>query len=97
MTEEEKKAIEYYKNKLREFEQRLGTKVTTEDNINTEILLNLIQKQEKEINKLNSVIDRMAELIEECRQNDCIETTDDLDMSEIAGADKIKEYFMKEK
>lgn len=49
MSEEEKKAIEYFKNKLKEFKLRLGNKVTTEDNINLEIILNLITKQQKEI------------------------------------------------
>lgn len=58
MTDEEKEAIQYFKWKLWEWYQ-----FTDEERVN--ILLNLIQKQEQEINKLNNVIDRMAEKIKE--------------------------------
>lgn len=100
LSEEEKKAIEYYK----DYAEILNNELILYGHIKTlkvdykklKTLVNLIQKQDTEINKLKNVIDRMAEVIEECRQNDCIETTDDLDMSEIAGVEKIKEYFMKD-
>ena len=49
MSEEENKAIEYFENKLKEFEKRLGTKITTEDNINIEIILDLIDRLQKEL------------------------------------------------
>ena len=52
--------------------------------------------KDTEINKLHRAIDRMAEIIEECRQNDCL-YSDDIDLSQIAGTKAIKEYFMEDK
>ena len=49
MSEEEKKAIEYIKFKIKDFEERYGTKITTVDNEHNIIILNLIEKQQKEI------------------------------------------------
>lgn len=49
ISKEEKKAIEYFKNKLKEFKKRLGDKITTEENINLEMILNIIEKQNKEL------------------------------------------------
>lgn len=95
MTDTEQKAMEMLRKDLERAYNKKTLFVETTYNA-LDISLNLIQKQDTEINKLNNVIDRMAEVIEECRQNDCIETTDDLDMSEIAGVEKIKEYFMKD-
>ena len=46
----------------------------------------------KELEKKDKIIDAMAEVIEECRQNDCLES-EDIDLSQIAGAKAIKQYF----
>ena len=79
MTEEEKKAIEYLKNCLNdEYDFKNATR--KKDKECYEIILNLIQKQDTEINKLNNVIDRMAEVL------------NDFDYD----TQCIKEYFMKE-
>ena len=51
MSEEEKKAIEYIKFKIKDFEERYGTKITTVDNEHNIIILNLIEKQQKELEK----------------------------------------------
>ena len=56
-----------------------------------ELVLNLIQKQDTEINKLNKVIDRMADWL----------WNDDTvfghgEFKDINTKEKIKEYFMKE-
>lgn len=45
-----------------------------------------------ELEKKDKTINLMAEIIEECRQNDCLES-DEIDLSEIAGKDKIIDYF----
>ena len=83
MTDEEKEAIEILNNT--EWD---GFMIT---------IKNLIQKQDQEINKLNNVIDRMAEelysndydtVCQEC----CKECERDLDTLNNC----IKEYFMKE-
>lgn len=63
--------------------------------IDFENKMSSLAAKDTEINKLNNVIDRMAEVLEECRQNDCL-YSDDIDLSEIAGSQAIKEYFMKE-
>lgn len=55
-------------------------------------ILNLIEKQQKEIEKKDKIIDKMAELIEECRSNGCIES-EEIDISEIAGEKNIIDYF----
>ena len=62
--------------------------------------LQTIQKQESEINKLNNVIDRMAEVLndfdydkqcESCRTDICSASVDGTEYTQC-----IKEYFMKE-
>ena len=103
MTEEEKKAInnlnfiivtDVYDNEVRINK----TEVVNEYNESVGIVLNLIQKQDTEINKLKNVIERMAKYIEPqnigtenvCdKLGNCIE--DDLKCNNC-----IKEYFMKE-
>lgn len=64
-----------------------------------DIVLDELEKYKQEsidtskiIRKLNLMINAMAEVIEECRQNDCIES-EDIDLSQIAGAKAIKQYF----
>lgn len=52
---------------------------------NTEMLKSELKKKDK-------IIDKMAELIEECRSNDCIES-EEIDISEIAGEKNIIDYF----
>lgn len=47
---------------------------------------------QKELEKKDKIIDAMAEVIEECRQNDCIES-EEIDLSEITGTEAIKQYF----
>lgn len=46
------------------------------------------------IDKKDKIINEMAEIIEECRQNNCLES-DEIDLSEIAGKDRIIDYFTK--
>lgn len=110
MNEEEKKAIEYYTNNeytfgfetemnIEDFKKALGIEETDEDTfekhqIRFKTLLNLIEKQKAELDKKDRIIDNMAEVIEECRQNDCIES-EEIDLSQIAGTEKIIEYFEK--
>jgi len=89
MTEEEKAVIKTFKE---------GYGLT---NAEREIILNLIQKQDTEINKLNNVIDRLLRDIYECIQNDdnatilSIKDYGDYNTFEQI-KDKYKEYFMKE-
>lgn len=52
------------------------------------------QKLKVELDKKDKIINEMAEIIEECRQNDCLES-DEIDLSEIAGKDRIIDYFTK--
>lgn len=49
MSEEERKAIEYLKFKIKDFEERYGTKITTKELEFYKTVLNLIEKQQKEI------------------------------------------------
>lgn len=58
MTEEEKKAIEYFKE-----ERKYLYKYSTEHDKNTDIILNLINKQQKEIEKKGKIIDKMVCII----------------------------------
>ena len=61
MNKEEKEAIEYFKSNLETIKE-MGKRWGFEEEIkNNEILLNLIQKQEKEIHKLKIIIENMAE------------------------------------
>lgn len=60
MTEEEKKAIEYWKYNI-DLVKRLDEVIINGRIEPLEKILNLIQKQDKEINKLNKVIDRIKE------------------------------------
>lgn len=55
MTEEEKKAIGYFKE-----ERKYLYKYSTEHDKNTDIILNLINKQQKEIEKKDKTIKEMA-------------------------------------
>ena len=90
MTEEEKKAIE----NIKWHNEHLYC-----DKKDVDYMLNLIQKQDTEINKLNNVIDRMVEEYEynvrinvknfceeQMRKDKCIQDCKTC----------IKEYFMKE-
>lgn len=52
MNEEEKKAIHYFDNKIGDFELLYGKKITTQENEYLKLLLNLINKQQKEIETL---------------------------------------------
>ena len=83
MTDEEKKA----------YDNLIMLKYFTmekEDKESIDIILKLIDKQEQEINKLNNVIDRMAEKIKE----DTEWFYSDFDNK---SKEEIKEYFMEEK
>ena len=89
MSEEEKEAIERIQKRIKDNEDYSTNQVwLTEDVRCARVVLNLIQKQEK-------IIDKMAEIIEECRQNGCIES-EEVDLGEIAGVQGIIEYFKKE-
>ena len=108
MTEEEKEAIEYikkeidyFKTTILGFEKEMEDKDWLRKNVlelkndisARETILNLIQKQDTEINKLNNVIDRMAE--DMAGTNKAINeeyAVDELYLDK----NKIKEYFMKE-
>ena len=68
MTEEEKKAIKFIKSELQdEKEARNDYQSLTGlyGNLEIEIILNLIQKQDTEINKLNNVIAKIKNKLEE--------------------------------
>lgn len=88
MTDEEKEAIQYFKWKLWEWYQ-----FTDEERVN--ILLNLIQKQEQEINKLNNAIDRMAEKIK--KDTEWFYTEWFYSEFDNKSKEEIKEYFMEDK
>ena len=97
MTEEEKKAIENVKLYLYKDKAFI-----TADEI--DLVFNLIQKQDTEINKLNNVIDRMAEMINshDIDEDICSQFGKTKDCSLYINDEKacincIKEYFMKEK
>ena len=105
LSEEENKAIEVIKKRTERLMEEL--KIEKEDFIDepkiaylmqeieaNKRLLNLIQKQDTEINKLNNVIDRMAE--DMAGTNKAINeeyAVDELYLDK----NKIKEYFMKER
>lgn len=54
MSDEEKKAIDYFRNKIGDFELFYGKKITTQENEYLKILLNIIEKQSKEIEELKA-------------------------------------------
>jgi hypothetical protein len=54
-----------------------------------------IEKVLNELKNKDKIIDAMAQIIEDCRQNDCLES-EDIDLSQIAGVKAIKQYFEKE-
>lgn len=94
MTEEEKKAIELLKQ-----EPDYSLSYYYRENA-IDIVLKLLEKQESEINKLNNVIDKMAEILnnfdydkqcESCRTDICSASVDGTEYIKC-----IKEYFMKE-
>lgn len=58
-------------------------------------LIHVIERLDEELNKKDKVIDLMAEVIEECRQNGCIEFNEETDLSDIAGEEMVKKYFYK--
>lgn len=85
----EKKAIEYFKNKLKEFKKRLGNKITTEENINLEILLNIIEKQNKELGEKETLYQKaLSELVIADKMID--------KLAEYIGSNDITEMFCKE-
>ena len=92
MTEEEKKAIKNIKEMIEnifqcEDDEEFVCDVSDGGYLQT--ALNLIQKQDTEINKLNNVIDRMARRI----KYDTEWFYSELDNK---SEEEIKEYFMKE-
>lgn len=109
MNDEEKKAIEHLKivakertitpladeigivlNLIEEQQENYQSCMDYADSLNQdigELLLNLEKK--------DKIINEMAEIIEECRQNDCLDVSN-LDFGEIAGTEKIIKYFEKE-
>lgn len=105
MTEEEKKAIEILKKWVCDVHSKFckigAVGIPDKEWYATETVLNLIQKQDREINKLNNVIDRLLRDIYECIQNDdnatilSIKDYGDYNTFEQI-KDKYKEYFMKE-
>lgn len=54
-----------------------------------------IKKLQKELDIKDKVIDLMVEVIEDCRQNGCIEFNEEIDLSDIAGEEMVKKYFYK--
>lgn len=60
MSEEERKAIEYLKFRIKEFEAICETKITTEELEFYKTILNLIKKQQKEIEKKDRAIDKQS-------------------------------------
>jgi len=110
MTEEEKKAIERIERLVQYFEDwEQKVIVVPEDKKYFDSILNLIQKQDTEINKLNNVIDKMAEKINQAYFDEnnmylwfekeiCNKKENGkYDYKDIGTRKKrIKEYFMKE-
>lgn len=100
MTEEEKKAIEMLKRidvkfLLNGSIEQSNFIIDEADKVNNSIetVLNLIQKKDTEINKLNNVIDRMAGEFEQT----CKSINEEYAVDEVfLDKEKIKEYFMKE-
>lgn len=84
MTEEEKKAIETMQHWI-DYEKQNKDKINKADELIKiqEIILNLIQKQQKEIEKKDKIIDEMAKNILTFRADTILPTT-------IEG---IKQYF----
>ena len=104
MTEEEKKAIERI-DYIQDFIIENGQYNADVEEINYfSTLLNLIQKKDTEINKLNNIIDRMAEKLYEFNNNetdkDCFIPRGYSDINDCVKKnsckDCIKQYFMKE-
>ena len=89
MNKEEKEAIDKIETLCKYLDVRKENyTIVPKDKRYFKTVLNLIQKQDK-------IIDKMAEVIEECRQNGCIES-EEVDLGEIAGVQGIIEYFKKE-
>ena len=109
MTEEEKKALEFFKDIIEEFKCCNSEYIIDKDDKYgilryLKALLNLIQKQDTEIKKLNNVIDK---LVEELRYDvgmgqldlfcyDTCENRPKRKCTDEECAKHIKEYFMKE-
>lgn len=53
---------------------------------------NIIRDYIEELEFKDKLIDAMLEVIEECRANDCL-YSDEIDLSQIAGTEQIKQYF----
>lgn len=85
MSEEEKKAIEYIKEFKNEVFEGVGNKSTMAKNI--DILLNLIDKQQKEIEEL-----KKPKYIIDCKTNKITKLTNDF-----ISKDKIREKIKKAK
>ena len=98
MTDTEQKAIEMLRKDLESAYNKKTLFVETTYNA-LDITLNLIQKQDTEINKLNHVIDRIIEYIFDTTYMDLeeCEFEDKNNIKCIKDCGKcIKEYFMKE-
>ena len=61
MSEEEKKAIEYFEKYINDFERRIGKNLTTEFNEHLKVLLNQVENQQKEIEELKQNRDEYKE------------------------------------
>ena len=90
MTEEEKKAIEYVEQFIgieKQYKYKpIKIKTLKNTRLAIQTILNLIQKKDSEIKKLNNVIDRMAEYI-----------YSKTDFTTCGNIKSIKEYFINNK
>ena len=107
MSEEEKKEIkelimllyynqlsQYGKRKLETYINKLQKELDKKNICLKACEDNLIKERQLRI-KQDKVINLMAEVIEECRENGAIEFNENIDLSEIAGENRIIEYFYK--
>lgn len=106
MTEQEKKAIESIKIKSEYIGDNYSFGQQGIRNLREElkIVLNLIQKQEEEINKLNNTIDRMAKRMENLQYEpigDCFIPKEYSNINDCVKKESCKEcikgYFMEER
>ena len=88
-----------YKNKFWDLDNDEELDLDKLKKIAIELVLKELEKQDNRIKELESdkeikdkMIDAMLEVIEECRANDCL-YSDEIDLSQIAGTEQLKQYF----
>ena len=87
LSEEEKQDIDVILNLLKKQDNRIKELEAYNYECN-----NIIRDYIEELEFKDKLIDAMLEVIEECRANDCL-YSDEIDLSQIAGTEQIKQYF----